>query len=108
MVEAYKHKNIQANKQGNAIFLTKVGEDPSDTESIASRQEVAAQESFLPPIGRQLQISKNNDVSKYEAPPEHEETFEEFEERIEGNMYEVRKGLREGQKEVNLLESEMR
>ena len=37
-----------------------------------------------------------------------EETFDEFEERMEGNFYEARKGLRDGQKEIALLDSEMR
>ena len=40
--------------------------------------------------------------------PIKEETFEEFEERIEENIYEANKCLREGQKESMLLESEMR
>ncbi len=37
-----------------------------------------------------------------------EETFEEFEDRIEENICVASKGYREGQKEVMLLESEMR
>ena len=37
-----------------------------------------------------------------------EETFDEFEERIESNIYEASKALREGKKETMLLESEMR
>ena len=36
------------------------------------------------------------------------ETFEEFEDRIENNIYEANKGMREGQKECILIESEMR
>ena len=37
-----------------------------------------------------------------------EETFDEFEERIEGNIYDARKTLRDGQRETGLLETELR
>ena len=46
---------------------------------------------------------------EYQGPQEGvEETFDEFEERIESNIYEARKALREGQKEMQLMDSEMR
>ena len=49
---------------------------------------------------------------EYQGPPEaedaEEETFEQFEERIESNLYEARKALRDGQRETQLLSSEMR
>ena len=54
MVESKNNKSrMEANKQGNAIFLTKLGDDPSDTESVMSyRQEEELNTGFLPPIGR--------------------------------------------------------
>ena len=50
-------------------------------------------ESFLPPI-RKLQIKPL--VEYQEAPSVGGETFDELEERIESNIYEARKALRDG------------
>ena len=40
--------------------------------------------------------------------PEKEETFDEFEDRIEDNIYEAKRALRDGKKDCMLIESEMR
>ena len=89
------------------MFLTKLGDEPSDTESASIRPESAKEATLLPPIVRQLQ---GDPVCNYNGPPEddREETFDEFEERIEENIYEARKALRDGQRETALYESEMR
>ena len=48
-------------------------------------------------------------VVEYQGPPEEvEETFEQLEERIEENIYQARKAMREGQKETLLIDSELR
>ena len=48
-------------------------------------------------------------VVEYQGPPEEiEETFDELEERIEENIYQARKAMREGQKETLLIDSELR
>ena len=61
---------------------------------------------LLPAI-RQLTIDP---LIEYTSAPyrQVEETFEEFEERIESNFYAARKVLRNGKTETMLLDSELR
>lgn len=45
---------------------------------------------------------------EYNDAPAYEETFEQFEERIEENMDKARRCMRDGQRDTALLDSELR
>lgn len=102
---------VQANRQGQAIFLTNLnGKDDTESET-SSRCESTSQlthnENGLLPAIRQLTIDP---LIEYIPAPKTliEETFEEFEERIESNFYAAQKVLRNGKTETMLLDSELR
>ena len=91
----------KGNKQGKVVFLTQKPDDgqSSDASSCLGVDTPKKPERTLD------QIEK---VVEYNDAPAYEETFEQFEERIEENMDKARRCMRDGQRDTALLDSELR
>jgi len=69
------------NRRENAVFITKLDTADDDETSRAS--------------------------SAFQAEPQRDETFEQLEDRIESVLYDSRKGIREGERDLSLIGSEL-
>ena len=101
------------------LLTQRPDEAPSDTESIASsrfksavklspKNQIVPQPNNVDEECEQLIKAAEKYINYKPAPADMEETFDEFEERIEGNIYDARKTLRDGHRETGLLETELR
>ena len=106
---------VGGNRQGKAVFLLTQNYpngEASESEQSVRGDDTMADHSLQKQTTVALPDIKNRlEAAGYEEGPTkdgEEETFEQFEERIEGNLYRARHALREGQKESSLLDSEMR
>lgn len=94
--------------KSKAVFLTKL--DVSDSEAATSVRPSSSHSgagALLEQSEMKLPVLVERSVVYREA-PEGEETFESMEERMEENIYEARKALREGQRDTAIIDSELR